>query len=123
MFDISHMGQLIADGSGTSTWLNRMLTNNVEKLEIGTGQYTFLLNDAGGIIDDLIIYRIGQDRFFLVVNASRIDEDFQWLEKHRPDDSQPNESERSFRRRRHSGTEDRGTLPSSAWIRRRLARA
>src|ERR1700720_2474873 len=49
MFDISHMGQLIVDGSGGAGWLNTMLTNNIDKLEVGQGQYTFLLNDAGGI--------------------------------------------------------------------------
>ena len=82
MFDISHMGQLLADGSEARTWLNRMLTNNIEKLEIGTGQYTFLLNEAGGIIDDLIVYRVAEQKFLLVVNASRSDEDFAWLEQH-----------------------------------------
>ena len=85
MFDISHMGQFVADGPGAAAWLNRMLTNNVEKLEVGTGQYTFLLNESGGIIDDLIIYRVGPERFFLVVNASRTTEDFDWLDQHRPE--------------------------------------
>src|SRR4030088_2929260 len=59
MFDISHMGQFVVSGSGALGWLNTMLTNNIEKLDVGQGQYTFLLNDAGGIIDDLIAYRIG----------------------------------------------------------------
>ncbi|HEY7002574.1 MAG TPA: hypothetical protein VH330_12620, partial [Candidatus Udaeobacter sp.] len=80
IFDISHMGQLIADGPGAHAWLNSMLTNNVDKLEIGTGQYTFLLNERGGIIDDLIVYRIGEQKFLLVVNAARVDEDFAWLQ-------------------------------------------
>jgi aminomethyltransferase len=84
MFDISHMGQFTAEGSGAAAWLNRMLTNNVDKLEAGSGQYTLLLNDKGGIIDDLIIYRVGPERFFLVVNASRTEEDFAWLDRHRP---------------------------------------
>src|SRR5256885_3500799 len=75
VFDISHMGQLVATGSRTGAWLNEMLTNNVDKLEVGTGQYTFLLNDRGGIIDDLIVYRTGPEKFLLVVNASRADED------------------------------------------------
>jgi aminomethyltransferase len=57
VFDISHMGQLVAEGGGAAQWLNEMLTNNVEKLEVGQGQYTFLLNDQGGVIDDLILYR------------------------------------------------------------------
>ena len=82
VFDISHMGQLIASGPKAAEWLNRMLTNNVDKLEVRGGQYTFLLNQNGGIIDDLIVYRIEPDRFLLVVNASRTDEDFAWLQAH-----------------------------------------
>ena len=85
MFDISHMGQLIAQGSTARTWLNTMMTNNIEKLGIGQGQYTFLLNNSGGIIDDLIAYRICDDKFLLVVNASCTDDDFTWLRKHVPD--------------------------------------
>ena len=82
MFDISHMGQLIASGPNAREWLNRMLTNNVDKLEVRGGQYTFLLNQNGGIIDDLIVYRIEDEKFLLVVNASRVDEDFAWLQAH-----------------------------------------
>jgi len=83
MFDISHMGQLIVDGSDSRSWLNTMLTNNIDKLEVGQGQYTFLLKERGGIIDDLIAYRIGDKKFLLVVNASRTNEDFEWLDGHR----------------------------------------
>jgi aminomethyltransferase len=83
MFDISHMGQLIVAGGGAREWLNTMLTNNIDKLEVGMGQYTFLLNDRAGIIDDLIVYRTSDEKFLLVVNASRADEDFQWLDRHR----------------------------------------
>jgi len=92
IFDISHMGQLIVaatpssqkvSGEGAAaTWLNTMLTNNVDKLDIGAGQYTFLLNESGGIIDDLIVYRIGEQEFLLVVNAARAEEDFAWLQNH-----------------------------------------
>jgi aminomethyltransferase len=82
IFDISHMGQMIVEGSGAREWLNTMLTNNIDKLDVGTGQYTFLLNEGGGIIDDLIVYQIGDQKFLLVVNAARIDEDFAWLQKH-----------------------------------------
>src|SRR4026208_1148008 len=85
VFDISHMGQLVASGTVTAGWLNEMLTNNIDKLEVGSGQYTFLLNERGGFIDDLIVYRIGDNKFLLVVNASRVDEDFAWLKKYMPD--------------------------------------
>jgi glycine cleavage system T protein (aminomethyltransferase) len=84
IFDISHMGQLIVEGADAWEWLNTMLTNNIGKLDVGTGQYSFLLNDRGGIIDDLIVYRIGQQKFLLVVNAARADEDFAWLQGHLP---------------------------------------
>ncbi|MGH7936020.1 MAG: glycine cleavage system aminomethyltransferase GcvT [Chthoniobacterales bacterium] len=82
VFDISHMGELIASGPRAGEWLNTMLTNNIAKLEVGTGQYTFLLNDDAGIIDDLIVYRIESETFLLVVNASRIGDDFAWLQSH-----------------------------------------
>ncbi|TDU66491.1 aminomethyltransferase [Prosthecobacter fusiformis] len=76
VFDISHMGQFIVSGSDALVFLNRALTNDVSKLEIGQGQYTLLLNDQGGIIDDLILYRITATEFFLVVNASMIQQDW-----------------------------------------------
>ena len=82
VFDISHMGQFIVDGAGGRDWLNSMLTNNVDKLDVGIGQYTFLLNDRGGIIDDLIVYRIDEQKYLLVVNAARADEDFARLQDH-----------------------------------------
>jgi aminomethyltransferase len=82
VFDISHMGQFIVDGACARDWLNRMLTNNVDKLDVGMGQYTFLLNERGGIIDDLIVYRIDEQKYLLVVNAARADEDFAWLQNH-----------------------------------------
>jgi aminomethyltransferase len=82
VFDISHMGQFIVDGPGARDWLNSMLTNNVDELDVGTGQYTFLLNYRGGIIDDLIAYRIEEQKYLLVVNAARAEEDFAWLQNH-----------------------------------------
>ena len=82
MFDISHMGQFVVRGQGAQAWLNSVLTNNTEKLEVDQGQYTFLLNERGGIIDDLIVYRVDSNEFLLVVNASRAHEDFAWLNRH-----------------------------------------
>ena len=81
-FDISHMGQFFVSGEKALDWLNHLLTNNVARLEIGEGQYTFLLNDAGGVIDDLIIYRVGESEYLLVVNAAKIEEDFAWMQSH-----------------------------------------
>ena len=82
VFDISHMGQFTVEGKGASAWLNRLLTNNVDRLSVGECQYTLLLNEQGGVIDDLIVYRIGDIRYLLVVNAAKIDEDFAWMQAH-----------------------------------------
>jgi len=94
IFDISHMGQFFVSGSGACPWLNRMLTNNLAKLEPGQGQYTLMLNESGGVIDDLIAYRTGENDYFLVVNASMIEEDFSWLSSRRDEQADlRNESE------------------------------
>lgn len=82
IFDISHMGQFFLEGEGAEQWLNTVLANDVSKLGLGEGQYTFMLNKDGGVIDDLIIYREAEGRVFLVVNASMIDEDYAWLRQH-----------------------------------------
>ena len=79
IFDISHMGQFIVSGPTAAAWLDGLLTNDIAKLGIGEGQYTLMLNENGGVIDDLIAYRSGASEFFLVVNASMIDEDFAWM--------------------------------------------
>lgn len=86
IFDISHMGQILVSGPDCAAWLNRLLTNNVDRLAPGQGQYTLMLNDRGGVIDDLIAYRIGENEFVLVVNASMIEEDFFWMAAHQDAD-------------------------------------
>jgi aminomethyltransferase len=78
------MGQFFVSGPDAESWLNRMFTNNLSKLAPGQGQYTLMLNESGGVIDDLIAYRTGENDFFLVVNASMIDEDFFWLANQQP---------------------------------------
>ena len=84
VFDISHMGQFFARGPGARAWLNSVFSNQLEKIGRGQSQYGFLLNDRGGVIDDLIIYQYGAEDFLLVVNASMIDEDLAWLQKNLP---------------------------------------
>jgi len=86
VFDISHMGQLIVSGKGAEAFLNRVLTNDINKLAAGQGQYTLLLNAQGGVIDDLIAYRTSEREFFLVVNASRIDADWAQIESQLTED-------------------------------------
>ena len=79
VFDISHMGQFIVSGPGAKAWLNSLFTNNLDRIGAGESQYGFLLNEDGGVIDDLIIYEYAEGEFLLVVNASKIDEDFAWM--------------------------------------------
>lgn len=86
VFDISHMGEFFISGPKAQEVLNSILTNDVAKLSPSEGQYTFLLNPQGGVIDDLIIYCLEKDSYFLVVNASKIEENFTWLKRLLPDD-------------------------------------
>jgi aminomethyltransferase len=80
IFDISHMGEALVSGAGAAGFLNRTLTNDIRKLAVGAGQYTLMCNAEGGVIDDLYVYRIGEQEYLLVINASRIDPDILWLE-------------------------------------------
>ncbi len=82
VFDISHMGQVFVTGENHLDWLDRLLTNNLSKLAPGQGQYTLMLNEKGGVIDDLIAYRISETETLLIVNASMIPEDIAWMESH-----------------------------------------
>lgn len=82
VFDISHMGEFFVEGPGATAWLDSLLTNNLAALPAGHAQYTLLLNGHGGVIDDLIAYRLGPDRFLLIVNAAKIAEDAAWLRQH-----------------------------------------
>ncbi len=81
LFDISHMGQFLIGGNGAEAFLNRVLTNDVSKLQPGQGHYSLMLNAKGGVIDDLIVYRTSEREFFLVVNASHIEQDWAQLEQ------------------------------------------
>jgi aminomethyltransferase len=84
VFDVSHMGQLELAGEGGHDVLQRMLANDLDRIEPGRAQYTLLLNDGGCPIDDLIAYRFADGRYLLVVNASRVDADRDWLAAHLP---------------------------------------
>jgi aminomethyltransferase len=86
VFDISHMGEFYVQGASALAFLNGLLTNDVAKLAVGQGQYTLMLNDEGGVIDDLILYRIHDLEYFLVVNAAKIDEDRDWISHRLPAD-------------------------------------
>src|SRR5882724_4009303 len=82
VFDVSHMGELEVEGPTARDLLQRLLSNDVDKLRPGQAQYTLLTNDDGGIIDDLILSRLGDHRFLIVANASNTDAVYRWLKEH-----------------------------------------
>ncbi|KUG12145.1 glycine cleavage system protein T [Elizabethkingia sp. HvH-WGS333] len=82
MFDVSHMGQFFIEGPGSKELLQKVTTNNVDTLEDGKAQYSCLPNENGGIVDDLIVYKIADEKYFVVVNASNIDKDWNHISKY-----------------------------------------
>jgi aminomethyltransferase len=81
VFDVSHMGEFEIRGSGALDFLQRMTVNNVATLEANQAQYSAMCYPDGGIVDDLIVYRL-PDRYMLVVNAGNLQKDFDWLKQH-----------------------------------------
>jgi aminomethyltransferase len=81
VFDVSHMGEFEVEGPRATEFLQATLSNDLEKIGPGQAQYTLLTNERGGIIDDLIAYRLGEFRYLLVVNAANREPDFRWLKE------------------------------------------
>ena len=81
VFDVSHMGELEVEGPRAHDLLQGLLSNDLDRLEPGQAQYTLLTNEHGGIVDDVIAYRLERCRYLLVVNASNRDTDFRWLKE------------------------------------------
>ncbi len=81
IFDISHMGEITAAGEAAGDFLNFLLTNDIRKLRPGLGQYTIMCQPSGGAIDDLYVYQLAVHSYLLIVNASRVDDDFAWMQK------------------------------------------
>ena len=82
LFDVSHMGQFFIEGPGAKDLLQYVATNNADALKDGKAQYTCLTNENGGIVDDLIVYKIADEKYFVVVNASNIDKDWNHISNH-----------------------------------------
>lgn len=82
IFDVSHMGEFILRGPKALDLIQRVTTNDASKLTDGKIQYSCLPNDEGGIVDDLLVYRMAEEEYLLVVNASNIDKDWNWISKH-----------------------------------------
>jgi glycine cleavage system T protein (aminomethyltransferase) len=79
VFDVSHMGELEVEGPKAHEFLQSVLSNDLDRIEPGAAQYTLLTNERGGIVDDLIAYRLEAGRYLLIVNASNREADFRWL--------------------------------------------
>ena len=82
VFDVSHMGEFLIEGEHALELIQRISSNDASKLEIEDAQYSCMPNDKGGIVDDLIIYRIKEQTYLLVVNASNIEKDWNWISSH-----------------------------------------
>src|SRR4051794_39030853 len=82
VFDVSHMGEIEVEGPRALELLQGLLSNDLDRLSAGDAQYTLLTNERGGIVDDLIAYRLDRFRFLLVVNASNREADFRWIKSH-----------------------------------------
>ncbi len=82
VFDVSHMGEFFLKGENSLDLIQRVTSNDASTLISGQAQYSCLPNDTGGIVDDLIVYKIADDNYMLVVNASNIEKDWNWIESH-----------------------------------------
>lgn len=84
LFDISHMGRFELSGKGAEAYLEQTTPGPIHKMQRGSAQYSMLLNERGGILDDIYLYKRGTDRFYVIVNAANMDKDFKWMTKHLP---------------------------------------
>src|SRR5690606_26143773 len=82
VFDVSHMGEFFVSGPKALGLIQKVTTNDASLLTVGRAQYSCLPNYEGGIVDDLIIYKMADEKYMLVVNASNIDKDWNWISKH-----------------------------------------
>ncbi|MFD0677862.1 MULTISPECIES: glycine cleavage system aminomethyltransferase GcvT [unclassified Paenibacillus] len=81
LFDVSHMGEVMVTGRDALTYLQNLTVNDVSKLMDGQAQYSLMCYENGGVVDDLLVYRLSQERFMLVINASNIEKDVEWMQQ------------------------------------------
>jgi aminomethyltransferase len=86
LFDVSHMGEIWVNGIDAIPFVNRLTTNDVSALVDGQAHYSALTNEAGGVVDDLLVYRFGAEKLLLVVNAGTTEKDWDWITSNRSDD-------------------------------------
>lgn len=82
LFDVSHMGEIVIRGSGALDLCQKISANDVSRMKLQQAQYNLLMNEKGGIVDDVIFYKIEADYFLICVNAANSDKDFAWIQKH-----------------------------------------
>ncbi|WP_232699624.1 glycine cleavage system aminomethyltransferase GcvT [Brevibacillus daliensis] len=85
LFDVSHMGEVEVKGTGALTYLQKLVTNDVAKLTDGMAQYAAMCYPDGGIVDDLIVYKLADEHYLLVINAGNINKDFAWMQENLTD--------------------------------------
>ena len=82
MFDVSHMGEFLVKGENALAFLQKIVSNDISKLEKGQAMYGYLPNESGGVVDDLLVYHIEENHYLCVVNAGNIDKDWAWFNLH-----------------------------------------
>src|SRR4029450_5327765 len=87
-FDVSHMGEVVVEGPAARSFLQSVLSNDLEKIGEGKAQYTLLTNERGGIVDDLIAYELSPERYLPIVNAANREPDYAWFEERVPGEVQ-----------------------------------
>jgi len=82
LFDVSHMGEVTVKGPDAERYVNHIFTNDVTGMPVGKILYGMMCYENGGTVDDLLVYKMGEDNFFLVINAANIDKDWAWMQQH-----------------------------------------
>ena len=85
MFDVSHMGEIWVEGKEAEKFVNYLMTNNIINQEDNQIQYTFMCYEDGGVVDDLLVYKYNNEKYYLVVNAANVDKDFDWIKERSKD--------------------------------------
>ena len=82
LFDVSHMGEILFTGPTALATVNHLLTNDYTTMYDGQARYSPMCNENGGVVDDLIVYKVRDDHYFIVVNAANKDKDYEWMKAH-----------------------------------------
>ncbi|NLJ41937.1 MAG: glycine cleavage system aminomethyltransferase GcvT [Clostridiales bacterium] len=87
LFDVSHMGEILIEGNGAGEYIQKMITNDILKVAMGRAVYSPMCYENGGTVDDLLIYKLEEKKYLLVVNAANIEKDLDWLKDHCEDNN------------------------------------